>query len=73
MSRVKVLFGTYFFGSQPKETSQEFFNVLKAYNVKDLDTAYQYVSSLPCGIDFGGNLPDRLCRFLDAHVANHVH
>lgn len=46
MSRVKVLFGTYFFGSLPKETSQEFFNILKAYNVKDLDTAYQYVRSL---------------------------
>ena len=43
MSRVKILFGTYFFGSQSKEASQEFLNILKAHNVKDLDTAYRYV------------------------------
>ena len=44
MSRVKILFGTYFFGSISKETIQEFFSILKAHNVKDLDTAYGYVS-----------------------------
>ena len=48
MSHVKILFGTYFFGSIPKETSQEFFNILKAHDVKDLDTAYGYVSHAPC-------------------------
>ena len=44
MSHVKMLFGTYFFGSTPKETIEEFFNILKAHNVKDLDTASGYVS-----------------------------
>ena len=56
MSRVKVLFGTYFFGSLPKETSKEFLDILKAYNVKDLDTAYSYVSSHVSGVDVGGSL-----------------
>ena len=49
MAPIKVLFGTYFFHSQPKETSQDLLNILKTYNVKDLDTAYQYVSSLLSG------------------------
>ena len=57
MSRVKILFGTYFLGSIPKETSHEFFNILKAHNVKDLDTAYRYVSSKLHGVDVGGSLP----------------
>ena len=44
MSRVKVLFGTASFGSQPTETSQDFLDVLKKHKVKDLDTARTYVS-----------------------------
>ena len=44
MSHVKVLFGTAAFGSLPTETSQEFLDLLKKYNVKDLDTARGYVS-----------------------------
>ena len=51
MSPVKVLFGTYFFGSLPKEASQEFLSILKTYNVRDLDTAYQYVSLPLDGVD----------------------
>lgn len=57
MSRVKVLFGTYFFGSLPKETSKEFLNILNAYNVKDLDTAHSYVSSQLSDVDVGWSLP----------------
>lgn len=41
---VKVLFGTAAFGSLPTETSQEFLDLLKKHNVKDLDTAHRYVS-----------------------------
>ena len=44
MSRVKVLFGTASFGSQPTETSQDFLDVLKKHKVKDLGTARIYVS-----------------------------
>lgn len=44
MSHVKVLFGAASFGSLPTETSQEFLDLLKKHNVKDLDTAYLYVS-----------------------------
>lgn len=44
MSHVKVLFGAFAFGSYPTETGQEFLDILKKYNVKDLDTAYFYVS-----------------------------
>ena len=43
-SRVKILFGTAGFGNLPTETSQEFLDLLKKHNVKDLDTAYRYVS-----------------------------
>lgn len=43
MSHVKVLFGTASFGSLPTEASQEFLDLLKKYNVKDLDTANRYV------------------------------
>ena len=43
MSHVKVLFGTASFGSLPTETSQEFLDLLKKHNVKDLDTAHLYV------------------------------
>ena len=50
MSRVKVLFGTYFFDSLPKETNKELLNILKAYKVKDLDTAHSYVSSHLSGV-----------------------
>ncbi|KAM0793921.1 NADP-dependent oxidoreductase domain-containing protein [Usnea florida] len=45
MSRVKVLFGTASFGSQPTETSQDFLDVLKKHKVKDLDTARTYEGS----------------------------
>lgn len=45
-SHVKVLFGTAAFGSLPTESSQEFLDLLKKHNVKDLDTAYLYVSCL---------------------------
>lgn len=44
MPHVKVLFGTAAFGSLPMETSQEFLDLLRKHNVKDLDTAHQYVS-----------------------------
>ena len=44
MSHVKILFGTAAFGSLPTETSQEFLDLLKRHNVKDLDTARRYVS-----------------------------
>ena len=44
MSHVKVLFGTASFGSVPMETSQEFLDILKKHQVKDLDTAHLYVS-----------------------------
>ena len=43
MSNVKVLFGTYWFGSLPRDARQEFLDILKAHNVKDLDTAFEYV------------------------------
>lgn len=43
MSHVKVLFGTASFGSLPTEASQEFLDLLKKHNVKDLDTANRYV------------------------------
>ncbi|CAD6579997.1 MAG: hypothetical protein ASARMPREDX12_009430 [Alectoria sarmentosa] len=45
MSHVKVLFGTAAFGSLPTETSQEFLDILKKHNVKDLDTAFLYEGS----------------------------
>ena len=45
MSHVKILFGTAGFGSLPTETGQEFLDLLKAHNVKDLDTAHLYVSA----------------------------
>lgn len=45
MSRVKVLFGTASFGSQPTEMSQDFLDVLKKHKVKDLDTARTYEGS----------------------------
>ena len=45
MSRVKIVFGTASFGQIPTETSQEFLDILKKHNVKDLDTAYRYVSN----------------------------
>ena len=44
MSHVKVLFGTAGFGFLPMETTQGFLDILNKYNVKDLDTAYAYVS-----------------------------
>ena len=44
MSHVKVLFGTAAFGFVPTETSQEFLDILKKHNIKDLDTAFRYVS-----------------------------
>ena len=44
MSHVKVLFGTASFGSLPTETGQEFLDLLKKYNVKNLDTVHGYVS-----------------------------
>lgn len=46
MSHVKVLFGTYWFGSLSIDAGREFLDLLQAHNVKDLDTAYQYVMSL---------------------------
>ena len=45
MPHVKVVFGTYWFGTLSTETRHEFLDLLKAHNVKDLDTAYQYVRS----------------------------
>ena len=50
MSRVKILFGTYFVTSTPKETNHQIFDILKAHNVKDLDTAYGYVSLAPLSV-----------------------
>ena len=44
MSHMKVLFGTNYFGSLPTETSQEFLDILKKHNIKDIDTAPLYVS-----------------------------
>lgn len=43
-SHVRVLFGTYSFGRWPSERGQEFLDLLKKHNIKDLDTAYLYVS-----------------------------
>ena len=43
MSVAKILFGTASFGSLPLEVSQEFLDLLKKHNVKDLDTAHLYV------------------------------
>ena len=43
MSHVKVLFGTAAFGSLPTEIGQDFLDILKKHNVKDLDTAHLYV------------------------------
>ena len=50
MSRVKILFGTYFVTSTSKETNHQVFDILKAHNVKDLDTAYGYVSLAPLSV-----------------------
>ena len=41
---MKVLFGTASFGRLPTERGQEFLDLLKKHNVKDLDTARLYVS-----------------------------
>ena len=43
-SHVKILFGTASFGKLPTESGQEFLDLLKKHNVKDLDTAHLYVS-----------------------------
>ncbi|KAL9066643.1 MAG: hypothetical protein Q9161_007402, partial [Pseudevernia consocians] len=45
MSHMKVLFGTNYFGSLPTETSQEFLDILKKHNIKDIDTAPLYQGS----------------------------
>ena len=41
---VKILFDTASFGFLPAETSQDFLDILKKHNVKNLDTSYLYVS-----------------------------
>lgn len=45
MSHIKILFGTALWGPLPVETIQEFMDVLRRWDVRDLDTAHLYVSA----------------------------
>lgn len=50
MSRVKIIYGTAGWGSLPMETSQGYLDILRRYNVKDIDTAYRYVRFADLGM-----------------------
>lgn len=42
---IKILYGAYGFGSHPPGDDQKYLDILTEHGVKDIDTAYVYVSS----------------------------
>ena len=41
---VKILYGAYGFGGHPEGDDQRYLDILTEHGVKDIDTAYIYVS-----------------------------
>ena len=41
---IKILYGSYLFGSHPPGDDQKYLDILTEHGVKDIDTAYIYVS-----------------------------